>query len=497
MSRHPTPSSAPAAANSRAWGLDAAALSVIALAVRVPAYLASAHLDFDDGVYGASAIAMRRGGVPFRDVFSSQGPLHLPIVFAGDLLGGRSSSSPRLAAAVAGVVAAVAVYAAARRLTTRFGALLAGGVVALSGSVLWTTGPITADGPAIALGATAVALSLRYRCSPSALLAVSTGAVFGAAISVKAPLVLAVAIPVAGFLLAGRRPRGVALAAGSTAVVVLAAILPWGAGRVWDQSVVYQVDSARNASLRDNAEKILSTLWERDPFLLAVAALVIATIATAAIRRRTAPSGAVDPPPERLAPPVSQRPARLDAGLLAAWLVALTLFLVAEPAMWRNHIAHLVAPAALVLALRPPSARLVALVALVALPFQAAHLGALLSPDPYTGDAAAAVAAMRSMPAGARAISDDPGFVWRAGRSTPFDLVDASIKRIRQGRITAAGVSEAAADRHVCAVLIWSAVRFGSLEALPDALEREGYSRSLDFGTDRALYERADCAPPG
>ena len=36
------------------------------------------HLTFDDGVYGASAVAMRAGGQPFRDVFSSQGPLFLP-----------------------------------------------------------------------------------------------------------------------------------------------------------------------------------------------------------------------------------------------------------------------------------------------------------------------------------------------------------------------------------------------------------------------------------
>ena len=37
------------------------------------------HLTFDDGVYGASAVAMRAGGKPFGDVFSSQGPLLLPL----------------------------------------------------------------------------------------------------------------------------------------------------------------------------------------------------------------------------------------------------------------------------------------------------------------------------------------------------------------------------------------------------------------------------------
>ncbi len=79
--------------------------------------------------------------------------------------------------------------------------------------------------------------------------------------------------------------------------------------------------------------------------------------------------------------------------------------------MWRNHIAHLVAPLSLLVVLRPPVMRLVALAAIATLPLQAAHLGEILSPDPYAGDAAAAAAALRALPEGARAISDDPGFV--------------------------------------------------------------------------------------
>ena len=36
------------------------------------------------------------GAVPFRDVFSSQGPLFLPLVWLADLLGGRTLDAPRL-----------------------------------------------------------------------------------------------------------------------------------------------------------------------------------------------------------------------------------------------------------------------------------------------------------------------------------------------------------------------------------------------------------------
>lgn len=494
MSAAHSQSEAPSGAPRRGWGLDITALSVVALLVRIPAYLAPAHLSFDDAVYGASAIAMRRGGLPFRDVFSSQGPLHLPIVFAGDLLGRQSASSPRLAATLSGIVAAAAVYAAARRLTARSGALIAGVVVALSGSVLWTTGPITADGPAIALGAVALTLSLRYRDSPRMQGALTTGAVLGAALSVKAPLVLATTIPVAGFLLFHRRARDIVVAASGAAAVGLAATVPWGIGRVWDQSVAYQISSERNASERDNAVKIISTLWERDPFMLALASLAIAAGITALIRsRQPTPDVGLSAPAGQPGP---QQPVRLAGRLLAAWLIALLIFLVIEPALWRNHVAHLIAPAALLVALHPPPVRIVALAAMIVIPFQASNLGDILSPAPYSGDAATAVAALRSLPEHALAISDDPGFVWRSGRATPFDLVDTSVKRIQQGMITTTSVADAADDPHVCAVLVWSRSQFGSLDGLPEALWNEGYSRALRFGDDRVLYERPSCTPP-
>src|SRR5919199_3531029 len=70
------------------WLLPAIAAATIAL--RIPAYVAVRHLSFDDGVYGASAIALRHGGLPFRDVFSSQGPLFLPLVWLADAFGLRT-----------------------------------------------------------------------------------------------------------------------------------------------------------------------------------------------------------------------------------------------------------------------------------------------------------------------------------------------------------------------------------------------------------------------
>lgn len=76
-------------------------LTILALVVRVGSLISSRHLGFDDGVYGASTNAMRHGGAPFRDVFSSQGPLFLPIVAAFDWIGAHWVDAPRLAAIAA------------------------------------------------------------------------------------------------------------------------------------------------------------------------------------------------------------------------------------------------------------------------------------------------------------------------------------------------------------------------------------------------------------
>src|SRR5579859_4880046 len=77
----------PGAGPRRSWRLDAAILAIVAITLRIPALLASRALTFDEGVYGSAVLAMRDGAQPFRDVFSSQGPLQLPLLWLADLVG--------------------------------------------------------------------------------------------------------------------------------------------------------------------------------------------------------------------------------------------------------------------------------------------------------------------------------------------------------------------------------------------------------------------------
>ncbi|MGQ0803592.1 MAG: hypothetical protein ACT4PI_07005, partial [Actinomycetota bacterium] len=105
-----------------------------------------------------------------------------------------------------------------------------------------------------------------------------------------------------------------------------------------------------------------------------------------------------------------------------------------------------------------------------------------------------AVAGLSDLPADSRVVTDEPGLAWRAGRRVPGQLVDASIKRIEQGQITTDVIAEAAAERDVCAVLVWDD-RYADLPDLRDRLTDEGYTVTARYDGPRVLYERARCNP--
>ncbi len=448
----------------------------VTVAVRLPSVFASRHLTFDDGVYGASAMAMRHGALPFRDVFSSQGPLFLPLVGLADLIGLRTLDGPRLLGVVSALVLVFATYRIALRWTDRWGAGLGALLVGVSGSVLIVSGPLASGGPALALSVAAVAVAVGLTDSPTVRRAIAVGILLGAALSVKNLLVAPTAVPVAMLLLSTRRPRLVVVAAISAVAVGLATALPWGLARVWDQSVTYHLEVHTQQTPLANVGKVLATLADRDPSVLVLSVLAGVTLV-----------GLSQP---RITRPWSPGP---DA-LLAAWLVATGVVLLASAPLWRPHMAHLIVPLALFAVRRRPG-RTVVLVALaVTLPLQAIHLRPYLFPSDRQGDDARVHAALSALPTDALAISDDPGIVWRAGLRTPDDLVDTSQLRVDTGRITTASLVEAAAAPDVCAVVVWSD-RFGELPGLAAGLAEVGFVRDASFDDDRALYLNPQCEP--
>jgi Dolichyl-phosphate-mannose-protein mannosyltransferase len=474
----------------RGWLRDALLLAVGALVLRLPALLASRHLTFDDGQYGTVVLGLRDGDLPFRDLFSSQGPLYYPLLGLADLIGFRTLDGPRVLTVAAGIVAAIATYEVARHVTGRGEALFAGALVATSGSILYVTGPLSGDGPALALALAAVATACSWRVRPTTWRAILTGALMGAALCVKL-LVLPAAIPI-GVLWLGARPRRVrdgVLAVAGAIGVGLASALPWGIDRVWDQSVAYHRDSERLRSYGGNAWTLLRTLAERDPFVLAAA--VAAGVTALVVLWRTRHGETVAP-----APRGGDLDRRTALWMLVPWLVAQAVFLVAEPAMWRPHVSQIVAPLALLSVLRPAPWRVLAVLGVLLVPWWLSNAQPMLWPDDYSRAEAQVVARLRQLPDDAWVISDDPGFAWRAGHRVPGQFVDVSMKRFQQGALTLDDVREAARDERVCAVVVWSRERLGSLPGLAARLEDLGYANVATYpgSTARSLYERPRCS---
>jgi 4-amino-4-deoxy-L-arabinose transferase-like glycosyltransferase len=458
------------------WWLDATVLTVATVLLRLAAFLAAKSLVFDDGVYAASALAMRAGAQPFRDVFSSQGPLFLPLVWLGDLAGFRTIDSPRVLTVVSGVVLAIAVYAIGRRITSRGNALLAAALVTTSGSILWVTVPVNSDGPSLACSMLAVALAVRYRDRPSTAGAVGVGLAAGVALSIK--LLAAPAVLIAGLvvLLSHRRTRDAAAAAAFALGVCVVAALPWGVGRVWDQTYVYHSKAHRVYSGIEAARKVLNTLAHRDLLLLVALGLALAALVVRLFIHR----------------PRSDTTTRAVVVVLVAWVVLVFVMLVSEPAMWRAHVSHLVPPLALLAALHPPPWPVLAAGLLVAVPFAVSSNTSILWPDGYTGDQAALVHQLERLPHGALVISDDPGWVWRAKHRTPAAYADTSYQRVDAHDITEAKLVRAASAGNVCAVVASSPARFLRFRGLSSQLARAGYD-ARRLGPRIALYERPRC----
>ncbi len=474
---------------------DVAILALVTVLLRLPSFFATRHVTFDDGVFGASTVAMRHGGAPFSEVFSSQGPLFLPLLWVGDLVGLHTLNGPRLTMIASGLVLVAVVYLAGREVSDRLGALVAGGLAAVTGSALAVTGSLAADGPAMAFAASAVLVALRYRRDPTTARAVVMGLLLGAGLCVKA-LVLPAAVPVGLILLFGRRPWHWVTAVGSAVAVGLVSSLAFGFADVWDQSVTYHLDAPGGSEPVANLTKLVDTLLTRDPLLVA---LGVVTVAAVVVRRRRGEAPAARPEGDH--PLAEAEPARRPALglLLGLWAAAMFLMLVAEHPMWRPHVSELVPPLALLVARYRPAGKPLWITTAVVLPLSLVFAWGAITPLWYTGDEADVVAELRALPDGALAISDEPGQVWRAGHRTPDWLVDTSVLRTDSDRpslwITTDTVMDDAERPEVCAVVLWTPRFREEMEGLDERLVDAGYHLEATYSLDRRLYLRDDCNP--
>jgi hypothetical protein len=478
----------PAGSTSR-WQLDGrvlavAVVAVVAVLLRLPLVLSHNMVHVDEGVYGASVDAMRAGFAPYRDVFSSQGPLFLPVLWIADLVGVGWWAAPRFASAAGGVVLTVACYALVRRRSGPAAATLAAALVTSSGSVVVATSAAITEGVVLGLTSTSVVLAMRVRERPTRLRLASLIACLGCALATKsvfaAPALLAAAVAVGPQL---SRRRAV-LAAAGVPLVWLALALPWGVGAVWDQSVAYHLEGSTGADPIGSAVTVGLTLRRAD----ALAVVVAGTLLALAIRRRSTASRV-------------RRSSESDGRVLRVWLASTVGLLAIVSPLWHQHVAYLVPPLVVVAFAHAPRAVRDARRASVAAGAVGLIVLALATPvvagsrdqEDHRVEMDEIVRLLRSTPRGELVVSDLPGLVWLADRGLPPDLVDADGKRIRSGRITAATLADAARRERVCTLVFWSPTKYRTLGFDPT---RAGYRivQRHDLGTHDALvYRRLDC----
>ena len=309
------------------------------------------------------------------------------------------------------------------RSPTAGGALLAAGLVSATTTSLWITGPLAADGAALAFATSddGDGPAGGGTTSPSAR-AVWLGLGIGATVSVKA-LLAPVIIPVALVLLAGRRLAPIVAGAATAIGFHLAAVAPVGHRRRVGPVVRLpprgrvRSDARAPTSPRSSARWATATpsCWSRPP---------------SRIGRGALPASSGPACPRRAARPGSRCAARHVGGRLAPRPAH------RAPDVAAPRVAARARPRA---PRRPPSAvvagaRRCRCGAAPLLPHP--RFGGALRPSPIEGCAAEAVDLLRNLPDGALAISDEPGLVWRAGAPHAPDLVDTSVLRIQTGDIT-------------------------------------------------------------
>ena len=247
-----------------------------------------------------------------------------------------------------------------------------------------------------------------------------------------------------------------------------------------DRSYEYHLDVATERTPLANARKVLSTLGDRDVLVLvAVAVMLVALL----VGRRA------------LVPAHVPRWTSPDT-LLLAWLAGTAVVLLTEHPMWRPHVSQLIPALALLAVRHRPATKVLLLALVVALPYAVVHAWPMLGPSGFTEDDQRVIDHLAALPEGALAISDDPGLVWRAGRRTTPDLVDASMLRIQTGDLTSASIAAVAAGDDVCAVAVRSDDRWGSFDDLPDRLAAAGYELAESDDDGHRLYLKSPCTPP-
>jgi len=479
------------------WPVEAVVLGAILIVAAFMRLvrLSSTSGDLDEGIRGIQLLLMAAGYRPVQEIYSSQGPLLLDMLFPLYRLFGETLGAARLAIGVYSLIGILGVYWVARALGGPVGGATAALLVTLSPTYLRNSRQALAEVPALAPAILAVAAALEYQRSGRRIWLVASGVLLGIALLIK-PIVVAAVVPIGLAALLGPRIslRPVFLVGLVTVLVVGAIVVSTDLPALMSQMVEYRLKSreASGWSLRENWRLIQGTLVGRDQiglFVLAGVGAVLGLIAS----------------PRRMLPYIGWAVATAAVLAFYAPLFPKHLVIAVPPAValagvgvgvgWRAVRSQRVLGAAGAFLLIAPM-----LVYGWSLPAIVTWDVGFMNLDPGTegqrfaqsADVAGTIAAVTHRDD--FVITDHPYLAFLAQRLVPPELADPSASRVRARELTGDDIVQAANKYDVGVVVLWSD-RLRTLRTFRTWLESnfqavKVYGRGGD--SPRVVYVRRD-----
>jgi hypothetical protein len=473
---------------------------------------------FDEGIRAEQLLLMSAGYRPFRDIFASQGPLLLDLLYPFFVAFGESITAARLGVVACSLVTLIGGWWVARLIGGPMAGLAALLILGLSPTFLDASRLALAEVPTLAPSVLAIGCLLLYRRSPRRGWLVLSATLCALALLIK-PMALHVGAPLAVLLLVpAGRPRAAAATTerghrltilgrvvgdvtlyGVVVLAVCAVVIIWlGPARVWDNLGAYRGGAGHGfgADAATNLRLTMNVLRQEQVgfFVLAAAGAPLAFL-----RNRTA------------------------ASALLAWAAAVLGLFALYGDLADKHIVYLVPPLALLGAVgagialeavsglirtatergshrmgRAPRSLVVPILGALGVLAYVVSLWSISRADLYLLREAPKIAAERRgrdvdreiaeiirshTPPDGWVLADNPGAAFEARRLVIPYLVDTSGTRIDAGSLTSAVAYDHVQSYRPSVIVTWPR-RLGKLDDFVGLLPQIGYrlERSYDLG---------------
>lgn len=472
---------------------------LLAIAMRI-VNLGEQGGDLDEGVHGMQLLLMQAGYRPFQEIYASQGPLMLDVLFPLFQAYGGTLAAARLAVGTFSLVGIAGAYWVGRQMAGPVGAAAAALLLTLSPTYLRNSRQALAETVALGPAILAVGAALAYQRGGRRSWLLLAAALLALSLLIK-PITIAAALPVGIAVLlrkgTGLRDLLVLVAVGvGLALIVFFAL---GFSGVFEQVVEYRRRAQESQSwrLHENWSIARDALGRDQLALFGVAG--VGSLALLALAPR--------------------------AGLpLAAWGLAAGAFLLFYSPLFPKHAAIMMPPIAILagaglgrlwsgeverglgrwsggvrfgriaLVVLPLAWYLVSLPAIVNWDLRFTRLGPSneLPRFSETSDAVRSIAALTE--SGDFVLTDHPFLPLLAQRLVPPPLGDPSKTRVRSRELTGLEIATAATEYPSKVAVLWSD-RFRPLSAFRSWLA-EHYQLAKIYGrkgdSPRTIYLRRD-----